>query len=533
MKTQSPISRSDNMQEEVKTVLNTLKHPPGLRCIAEGESTEQLYQTVHQFGDKLPARKLAKWMPPSMKELFKNFNGANLFRPTDEANAGFIFFDLEEIAQEKIDLQDEFSDDTESGDYDAEELAWMAGLIPIAAPFYSGDRYALDTYNRRSDDECPVIFIGHEMRHGGPLLPSDVDEVAVSYLAFFSIVLNDPLAYITKGWSDEVSGRHWQIVRLASHEKPREKSKTKLSKSISVKKLDPGLLECKNVSFEVNKVSLLDLADKEKEFEKTACVRFLVAPLLEGRLSIVRAIAPAGLRFCDVGIYWRWINSVTRWSGSFSKDAKKIIRQEQKKAGWKSDAIYHDGPSFALSGRAMDFCVCTEDVDIPIDYVKSQVRFFPRPFMLNDVWVFEYMNNQGPEAELVALVSDSGQPADEKCFEKLLSVCRDLEKGRTHPVRDELRVRPGLVGIFSVGPDYKSNQVLPHHVLRAHLLRLLAWPKTIVIARAELRNDCEDEIIDYDGVAMSWRTELSTFVDETLEKYPFIDTTYVPAKDVN
>ncbi|BBB62610.1 hypothetical protein UNDKW_4337 [Undibacterium sp. KW1] len=521
------------MQDEVKAVLSILKNPPHMLCISEEGATEQIHQAVHQFGTKLPARRLATWMPPSMKELFKNFNGANLFRPNDEAEAGFIFFDLEEITQEQIDLQDEFSDDAESSDNDAEELAWMAGLIPIAAPFCSGDRFALDTYNRRSDGECPVIFIGHEMRHGGPLLPSDVDEVAVSYLTFFSIVVNDPLAYITKGWTDEVSNRRWQISGLVSHGKSREKSKTKLSNSISVEKLELGLLECKNVSFEVGKVSLMDLEDKGRQFEKTACVRFLVAPLLEGRLSIVRVLAPEGLRFCDVGIYWSWINSVTRWSASFSKDAKKIIRQEQKKAGWKSDAIYHDGPSFSLSGRAMDFYVCTEDIEIPIDYVKSQVRFFPQAFMLNDVWEFKYMNNQRPEAELVELVSDSGQAADVKCFEKLLSVCRDLEKGNPHPIRDELRVRPGLVGIFSVGPDYTSNKVLPHHVLRAHLLRLLAWPKTIVIARAELRNDCEDAIIDYDGVAMSWRTELSTFVEETLKKYPFIDTTYVPTKDVN
>ncbi|BBB68545.1 hypothetical protein UNDYM_4292 [Undibacterium sp. YM2] len=203
------------MQEELSAVLNILKFPPAMRCVAEGESTERLYQAVHQFGDKLPARKLAKWMPPSMKELFKNFNGANLFRPTAEANAGFVFFDLEEIAQEQIDFQDEFSDGTESSRDDAEELAWMAGLIPIAAPFYSGDRFAIDTCNRRSDDECRVVFIGHGLRYGGPLQPEDVEEVAASYLEFFRAVLNDPLRYITKGWRDEVTERHWYVSGLA------------------------------------------------------------------------------------------------------------------------------------------------------------------------------------------------------------------------------------------------------------------------------------------------------------------------------
>ena len=204
------------MQDGVKAVLNMLKHPPGMRCVAVGESTEQLYQGVHQFGGKLPARRMGKWMPPSMKELFKNFNGANLFRPTDEANAGFVFFDLEEIAQEQIDLQDEFNDDPEFADLDAEEQACLAGLIPIAAPFYSGDRYALDTYRCRQDGECPVIFLDHELAYGGLFSPEGDHVIAASYLEFFTAVLSDPMSYITKGWRDEVTGQHWHAEELVA-----------------------------------------------------------------------------------------------------------------------------------------------------------------------------------------------------------------------------------------------------------------------------------------------------------------------------
>lgn len=516
------------MHHSVKDILENLDSPPFFRYVKGGRLSRESPQFIHQMGKGIKSAKILKWMSPSMKELFKQFNGVNLFRPKENANAGFVFFDSEEIEQEKKDFQDNFRDCCERNEYDNDEKEWLLGLIPIAAPFYSGDRYVADTFHRAPDGEYRILFLRHELISGEALFSSDVDEIASSYVDFFMQVLIDPLQYITRDWFDNVSHKYCQIKSVNTE--LQVSTKTDFKNDVP-RVLTLDIVETKlaiDYCVEKSKVTLTVLAKKMQGFEQADRVMCLIAPLLKGRLSIVRVLAPKGSRFCDVSIYWPWINSILLWAKTFSVADKKLIRQEQKASGWKSDDIYHDGPSFALRGQYMDFCVCSTDVDIAIEYVELQMRSFLQPFMLDDVWEFEYTNMKGSEGELAKLVGDFEPFPNNARLEQLMSVCLDLENHIPHPIQTNVRTRLGLIGIYSVGPDCATNQVFPIHVLRARMLRLLGWPRTIVLARAALHANCDAEIMRSEGEMISWRSELLSFIDETLRKYPVIDQIYTP-----
>ena len=96
--------------------------------------------------------------------------------------------------------------------------------------------------------------------------------------------------------------------------------------------------------------------DKRARIGQVICLR---APLLNGRLRIIRVIAPKGMSFCDVGIYQSFIESISQWAETFTAAEKVIIRKEQKAAKWKSDDIYRNGPGFVSARNFLIFCVRT------------------------------------------------------------------------------------------------------------------------------------------------------------------------------
>jgi len=459
--------------------------------------------------------------------------GVNLFRPSVDSYSGFVFYNTDEVAQETLDLQEIFGEQKEAyreeSNFDQLD-EWLAGLIPIAAPICSGDRYVLDTFNRRANGECSILFLNHEYYYSGICSPYDVDEFATTCIDLLGIILKNPIKYVGGNWTDSDANNRWQVDSA----KLGDRTISMLEKNSAPTVAEYTSEYINNFEFEFEKVLLSELAGKIAKEGRAKVVTCLYAPLLNDRLYVVRMIAPKGLSFCDVRIYWNYIISVSNWAESFNSSEKKIIREEQKRAGWKSDDIYMDGPGFSQNQCYVDFCVLVDDLNIPVEYIKAMINNFPQPFIPIDQWKLDFINddiNNGIEGDLIKLVSNLGDWDDLVKVEKLKAVCRMLNSGAPHPIVTNVKARRQLLSSFSIGPMRDTGLLKAHHVWRAHLLRLLGWPFLMHSARICLNIPVDAEVVDDNGCVISWRGELNKFIEDVLQRCPVIDFEYNPNVD--
>lgn len=519
------------MKYSFKDVKNRLGRKVAFKCVSRrAKKTARDFKLQHVLGMPASVSDIPEWMSPSFKKLYRSHNGCVLFSPSKASEDGFVLFDMKQIAQETVDLREFLNQQkgSRSSSGDTEDIQdWQAGLIPIAAPMLSGDRYVLDTHNRQADGEYPILFLDHEQYYSGSCAPEDADQVASSYIEFICNVLDDPLKYLASTWTGGRKDEQW-FPRSVEFERSELAAKME-AKDVSIG-LELTIEQIRKLSINVKGVALSEFSVAPEKQAKSNCMTVLHAPLLGNKLSVVRFIPPAGASFCDISVFDSYSLSIMRFAETFSEAEKKNIRFEQKKAGWGSHDIYRDGPSFANSRQHIDLCVQTRDLDEPINYIRQQLASFPVPLMSNDHWQIDWtqIDDGSVEYELSKLVGSFGEKSQKA--QRLAAVCKALESGRTTPLATCLRGRLTFQSIFSLGPDRETGMIKDYHVWRARLARLLCWPDLVLGARMCLAHQADGQVIDDEGNVIDWRHELQMFESEMLLRFPVIDHKYQPSE---
>ena len=177
-----------------------------------GRDGKKDFEVVHSFSNHLSQELMPKWSTPSLKLIYERWNGFRLFQPNEEVDDGFRFFSLDEAKDELLELKEVFAENLEwyEEETEFEDLeAWLDGLIPIAEIMCSGDKFALDTYHRNDEGECPIIFLDHEGYYGGCCDPESMDKVAENPISLVEKILKDPLKYISSHWTGGNFNEQW------------------------------------------------------------------------------------------------------------------------------------------------------------------------------------------------------------------------------------------------------------------------------------------------------------------------------------
>ena len=164
------------------------------------------FEIVHTLDKPGEPYDYPDWMPPSMQTVLSEFGAMRLFQPSEGTDDGFRLFSPDECLRSLLLFRESLrnasevieSDDIELTD---EDVAWIAGLCPIAEVMASGDYFAIDTENARADGECPVVYLDHELYFAGSLQREEADVVADDVIQLIEKVLDDPLEYLASYWT--------------------------------------------------------------------------------------------------------------------------------------------------------------------------------------------------------------------------------------------------------------------------------------------------------------------------------------------
>ncbi len=179
-----------------------------------GATDSRDFELVHTLRAPVPDEEIPDWMPPSLRSVLVQIGALELFQPEEYAPDGFRLFTPDEcdanlgLFLRTIQRAAEYLDDDELNK-DAEAEQWSKSLRPIGEVIESGDLFAIDTVNRQSDGECPVMFLDHEYYFGGWLDPEDTEVVASSVIELLSTILKDPLPYLASCWRGNDPNRQW------------------------------------------------------------------------------------------------------------------------------------------------------------------------------------------------------------------------------------------------------------------------------------------------------------------------------------
>ena len=184
-----------------------LSRPAVFHCSPRGsELGSRDFEIVHSVRAPIPAAELPDWMPPSLRSVLAEFGALELFQPGKNAPDGFRLFTPAECEKSLTLFLETIEDAAESLDHDelnqsVEARSWSQSLRPIGEIMGSGDLFAIDTANRKSDGECPVVFLDHEYYFGGWLDPEDTEVLADNVRSLLVTILEDPLPYLASCWT--------------------------------------------------------------------------------------------------------------------------------------------------------------------------------------------------------------------------------------------------------------------------------------------------------------------------------------------
>ena len=190
----------------MESIERLLKRRVRFECTPRGSGANtRHFDTVHTSEPMPPDYDYPDWAPPSLVEVLRRYGALNLFRPSKDIADGFRLFTIDECLQELLLFRqtlkqaEDYLQDDHRQDPDA-ETEWIEGLCPIAEIVESGDRFAIDTKNRRDDGECDVLFLDHELYYGGYLEEGEFEKVADSVTELIEKILTDPLRYLDATW---------------------------------------------------------------------------------------------------------------------------------------------------------------------------------------------------------------------------------------------------------------------------------------------------------------------------------------------
>lgn len=170
-----------------------------------GESVERDFEVLNTPGRALTSGYMPGWVPPSLRAIYREWNGLRLFEPHDGSHEGFRLFELDTCAVQLRQLREIF-DSRRSGYHEDSSLdpveldRWLDGLVPVAETMASGDLFALDTANSNAEGECPVYFLDHEYFFGGDCDPESMKIVAENLHYLLEDVLEHPLKFVAAHW---------------------------------------------------------------------------------------------------------------------------------------------------------------------------------------------------------------------------------------------------------------------------------------------------------------------------------------------
>lgn len=190
-----------------------LKQKVTFHCSRRGGGKEKRdFQIVHSLGFPLETDNIPDWVTPSLLSIYNKWNGLRIFQPSHEAEDGFRLFAINEVNEELIRLREIFEDNIElyKEETDFTDLEnWLTRLVPIAEIMCSGDVFVLDTYNKNTDGECPVLFLDHEAYYGGCCDPEVAEKQAENVTEFLIKVLKDPLKFVAAHWVGDDFNEQW------------------------------------------------------------------------------------------------------------------------------------------------------------------------------------------------------------------------------------------------------------------------------------------------------------------------------------
>jgi len=184
-------------------------------CIPRGgDSGERDFEVFNTPGRALTSGYVPGWVPPSLKSIYKEWNGIRLFEPEPGSFDGFRLFELDTCAMQLRQLREIFEGRRswyhEESQLDPVELdRWLDGLVPIAEIIASGDVFVLDTANRNADGECSVYFLDHEYYYGRDCDPEGMKIVAGNLQELLEDVLEHPLKFVAANWTGNDPDGQW------------------------------------------------------------------------------------------------------------------------------------------------------------------------------------------------------------------------------------------------------------------------------------------------------------------------------------
>ena len=177
-----------------------------------GKEGEKDFTVVHSLSEPLNIDLVPEWVTPSLLTIYKQWNGLKLFQPYQEVHEGFKLFNLDEVSAELSELREIIEDNIElyKKNSDFKELdRWLYGLIPIAEIMSSGNKFALDTFNKDETGECPIVYLNHEAYYGDVCDPSVAKVKASDAIDLLKRILNEPLKYLASGWVGGDDNEQW------------------------------------------------------------------------------------------------------------------------------------------------------------------------------------------------------------------------------------------------------------------------------------------------------------------------------------
>jgi len=169
------------------------------------DTGERDFEVCNTPGRALTSGYVPGWVPPSLKAIYREWNGVRLFEPHDGSHEGFRLFELDTCAVQLRQLREIF--DSRRSFYHEEsplnpvELdRWLDGLVPIAEIMASGDVFVLDTANRDAEGECSVYFLDHDYYYGRDCDPESMKIVSQNLMDLLEDVLENPLKFVAAHW---------------------------------------------------------------------------------------------------------------------------------------------------------------------------------------------------------------------------------------------------------------------------------------------------------------------------------------------